>query len=135
MDREMLPLARLWASFAKFIGGPFSLNLPAGLFSGGCGGPDPGFFCGGSGGFFAGEGGPWAGAVPFPAAAALSNFLNDASDRRRSRKRGGDIKFISWDDWGGRIASRMSIPEQAAPILVAEQCSICDWAGPWWSGR
>ncbi len=59
---------------------------------------------------------------------ALSNFLNDASDRRRSRKRGGDIKFISWDDWVAESPSQMSIPEQALQSWSPEQLFDLRWA-------
>ena len=40
---------------------------------------------------------------------ALGNFLNDATDRRRSRKRGGDIKFISWDDWVAESSQEINL--------------------------
>jgi RNA polymerase sigma factor (sigma-70 family) len=59
---------------------------------------------------------------------ALGNFLNDATDRRRSRKRGGDIKFISWDDWVAESPSQMSIPEQALQSWSPEQLFDLRWA-------
>jgi len=33
---------------------------------------------------------------------ALQDFLHDAVDKRQTRKRGGDVQFVSWDDWVGR---------------------------------
>src|SRR5689334_6239372 len=30
---------------------------------------------------------------------SLQNFLNHALERKQARKRGGDLKFVSWDEW------------------------------------
>src|SRR4026208_1344823 len=30
---------------------------------------------------------------------SVQNFLNDATDRTKASKRGGDVTFISWDSW------------------------------------
>jgi DNA-directed RNA polymerase specialized sigma24 family protein len=30
---------------------------------------------------------------------SLQNFLKNATKKNRARKRGGDVKFISWDEW------------------------------------
>jgi len=133
MDREMLPLAS---------SGPALPNLLAAIFAyiclrvilGGCGDLTQDFFAVVLE-VLAGEGGPWRGRFRSLLLRALSNFLNDASDRRRSRKRGGDIKFISWDDWVGRIALADVHPGASAPILSPSNCSICAGPRPWWSGR
>jgi len=37
---------------------------------------------------------------------SLQNFLHDAAEKRRARKRGGDVQFVSWDVCGD--ASRAS---------------------------
>src|SRR5437762_7978422 len=30
---------------------------------------------------------------------SLQNFLNNAAEKTHTQKRGGDVKFVSWDDW------------------------------------
>ena len=30
---------------------------------------------------------------------ALQRFLHDQVDKHQARKRGGDVRFVSWDDW------------------------------------
>src|SRR5216110_1008631 len=30
---------------------------------------------------------------------SLSNFLNNADERNHAQKRGGEINFVSWDEW------------------------------------
>jgi RNA polymerase sigma-70 factor (ECF subfamily) len=41
---------------------------------------------------------------------ALQNFLIDAYAKRSAQKRGGDMQFVSWDDWMAEAPSRLSIP-------------------------
>src|SRR5215471_16168532 len=41
---------------------------------------------------------------------ALQRFLRDQADKHHARKRGGDVRFVSWDDWMTE-ASHVSIPE------------------------
>ena len=36
---------------------------------------------------------------------ALKDFLNDARDKKRARKRGGDVQFIRWDEWMAEMPS------------------------------
>ncbi len=59
---------------------------------------------------------------------ALQNFLNDMKDKHRTRKRGGDIQFISWDDWMAEAPSRLSIPEHALESWPAERLFDLRWA-------
>lgn len=42
---------------------------------------------------------------------ALQNFLNDAEDRQRSQKRGGQIKFIDFDSWMAEGDTTISVSE------------------------
>src|SRR5450432_3702169 len=44
---------------------------------------------------------------------ALQNFLIDAHDKRHARKRGGDVQFVSWDDWMAEAPSHLSMPAAA----------------------
>ena len=41
---------------------------------------------------------------------SLQNFLNDASAKQRCHKRGGNIQFMSWDDW---------MAEASEPLMVS----------------
>ena len=41
---------------------------------------------------------------------ALQRFLQDEADKRSARKRGGDLRFVSWDDWMAEAPSHLSIP-------------------------
>src|SRR2546428_5579300 len=44
---------------------------------------------------------------------SLQNFLSDAHTRESARKRGGDVQFISWDDWMVEAPSHLSLPSAA----------------------
>jgi RNA polymerase sigma factor, sigma-70 family len=43
---------------------------------------------------------------------ALKRFLHDEGDKRDAHKRGGDLCFVSWDDWMTEAPSHLSIPER-----------------------
>ena len=60
---------------------------------------------------------------------ALQNFLHDAVDKRHARKRGGDVQFVSWDDWMAEAPSHLSIPEQESErIRRPERIFDVRWA-------
>jgi len=59
---------------------------------------------------------------------SLQNFLNDAVDRRNSRKRGGDISFISWDSWIAEAPSQLSLTDEALRSWPAERVFDASWA-------
>ena len=59
---------------------------------------------------------------------SLRNFLHDAQDRARARKRGGDVEFVSWDDWMAEAPSRLTIPDEALESWPAEQLFDVRWA-------
>jgi RNA polymerase sigma factor (sigma-70 family) len=44
---------------------------------------------------------------------SLVNFLNDAAEKRNARKRGGDVEFVSWDEWMAEAPSQLTISMQA----------------------
>ena len=44
---------------------------------------------------------------------ALQNFLADATARKMARKRGGQMQFVSWDDWMAEAPSRLSIAPES----------------------
>src|SRR5215831_6478880 len=59
---------------------------------------------------------------------SLQNFLNDAVDRRNSRKRGGGISFISWDAWIAEEPSQLSLASEARTSWPAERLFDAAWA-------
>jgi RNA polymerase sigma-70 factor (ECF subfamily) len=59
---------------------------------------------------------------------ALQNFLVDDAIRKRARKRGGDIKFVSWDEWIAEAPSHLSVSAQEAEKWSAEKIYDVRWA-------
>jgi len=59
---------------------------------------------------------------------SLENFLNNAAERTHAHKRGGDIEFVSWDDWMAEAPSQLSISAQALDSLPAERLFDLRWA-------
>jgi DNA-directed RNA polymerase specialized sigma24 family protein len=59
---------------------------------------------------------------------SLQNFLIKAVEKTRTRKRGGDVKFISWDDWMAEAPSQLSISDYALDSLLAERLFEHRWA-------
>ena len=59
---------------------------------------------------------------------SLQNFLNDAIDRRKSRKRGGDISFIPWDAWIAEGPAHFNFPGEALTSWPAERVFDTSWA-------
>jgi len=59
---------------------------------------------------------------------ALQNFLHDAVDKRHARKRGGDIQFVSWDDWMAEAPSQLSISADVLDSLPPERLFDLRWA-------
>ena len=59
---------------------------------------------------------------------SLQNFLINADEKNHARKRGGDVKFISWDDWMAETPSQLSIPAQALKSLPSERLFDLAWA-------
>jgi RNA polymerase sigma-70 factor (ECF subfamily) len=59
---------------------------------------------------------------------ALNNFLHDVRDKKQARKRGGEVQFVSWDDWMAEAPSQLSIPQQELKNLPAERLFDLRWA-------
>src|SRR6476659_2234049 len=59
---------------------------------------------------------------------SLQNFLINAAERTHTRKRGGDVNFVSWDDWIAEARSQLSISAQALDSLPPEQLFDLRWA-------
>ena len=59
---------------------------------------------------------------------SVQNFLINATERSRTLKRGGDMQFVSWDDWMTEAPSQLSISTQALDSLPAERLFDLRWA-------
>ena len=59
---------------------------------------------------------------------SLQNFLNNAAERTQAQKRGGDLQFISWDEWMAETPSEVSISARAVDTLPPEQVFDLRWA-------
>ncbi len=59
---------------------------------------------------------------------SLQNFLGHASERKRARKRGGNLEFVSWDEWMAEAPSQLSIAPQALQTLPPERLFDLRWA-------
>jgi RNA polymerase sigma factor (sigma-70 family) len=59
---------------------------------------------------------------------SLQNFLINASERSHTRKRGGEMKFVSWDDWMAEAPSQLPISAQTTDSLPPERLFDLRWA-------
>jgi RNA polymerase sigma-70 factor (ECF subfamily) len=59
---------------------------------------------------------------------SLQNFLNDATAKKQAHKRGGDLQFVSWDDWMAEAPSQLTISAQALESWPAERLFDLRWA-------
>jgi RNA polymerase sigma-70 factor (ECF subfamily) len=59
---------------------------------------------------------------------SLQNFLSHALERKRARKRGGDLQFVSWDEWMAEAPSQMTISTPALETLAPERLFDLRWA-------
>ena len=59
---------------------------------------------------------------------SLQNFLIKAAEKTRTRKRGGGVQFVSWDDWMAEAPSQLSISAHALDSLPAERLFDFRWA-------
>jgi len=59
---------------------------------------------------------------------SLQNFLINAAERTSARKRGGDVEFVSADDWTAEQLSRLSVRMGAFEALPPDQLFDLAWA-------
>jgi RNA polymerase sigma-70 factor (ECF subfamily) len=59
---------------------------------------------------------------------SLQNFLIDDTIKKHARKRGGDVKLVSWDEWMAEAPSRLSISASEAESWPAEKIFDVRWA-------
>jgi RNA polymerase sigma-70 factor (ECF subfamily) len=58
----------------------------------------------------------------------LQRFLHDQVAKHHARKRGGDLRFVSWDDWITEAPSHLSIPESESDHWSPERVFDVRWA-------
>lgn len=59
---------------------------------------------------------------------SLKNFLIDAAGKQKTRKRGGDLQFVSLEKWMAEAPSQLSISAQALESSPAEALFDLSWA-------
>jgi RNA polymerase sigma factor (sigma-70 family) len=59
---------------------------------------------------------------------SLQNFLVNAAEKTHARKRGGDVKFVSWDDWAAEAPLQLSSSLQTPDSLPPERVFDLSWA-------
>jgi RNA polymerase sigma-70 factor (ECF subfamily) len=59
---------------------------------------------------------------------SLQNFLTDDAIRKRAHKRGGEMEFVSWDEWMAEAPSKLSVSAQQAEKWPAEKVFDVRWA-------
>jgi RNA polymerase sigma factor (sigma-70 family) len=59
---------------------------------------------------------------------ALQRFLHDQVDKHHARKRGGDLHFVSWDDWMTEAPSHSPTPEHKSDNWSPERIFDVRWA-------
>ena len=59
---------------------------------------------------------------------SLQNFLMNAAKRSHRQKRGGEMQFISWDDWMAEAPSQLSATYDALNAVPPERLFDLRWA-------
>jgi len=59
---------------------------------------------------------------------ALQDFLGHATEKLDAQKRGGGVKFVSWDDWMTEAPSQLSVSAQALNSWSPDQLFDLRWA-------
>ncbi len=59
---------------------------------------------------------------------SLQNFLINATEKTHARKRGGEVEFVSWDDWAAEERSHLSLSARALDSLPPERVFDLTWA-------
>jgi RNA polymerase sigma-70 factor (ECF subfamily) len=59
---------------------------------------------------------------------SVENFLGHAAERKQARKRGGDLKFVSWDEWMAEAPSEIAIAEDRSDSLAPQKFFEWRWA-------
>ena len=58
----------------------------------------------------------------------MQNFLLVAKAKVQTKKRGGEVQFVSWDEWMAEAPSQLAIPASAVQNWPAERIYDVRWA-------
>ena len=59
---------------------------------------------------------------------SLQNFLGHARERSGAAKRGGQVEFVSWDDWMAEAPSEIAVSPETLESLAPERLFDLRWA-------
>lgn len=59
---------------------------------------------------------------------ALQDFLVNVGRKRHAQKRGGELQFVSWDEWMAEAPSHLAISAEQASSWPAEKIFDVRWA-------
>jgi RNA polymerase sigma-70 factor (ECF subfamily) len=59
---------------------------------------------------------------------SLQNFLINATEKTHAHKRGGNVEFISWDDWTAEALAPLADAAHAPNLLPPERLFDLSWA-------
>ena len=59
---------------------------------------------------------------------SLKNFLIDVAVKRGRHKRGGNVQFVSWDNWMAEAAAQLSLPAAKVESAPPETLFDAGWA-------
>ena len=59
---------------------------------------------------------------------SVRNFLSKERQKQRRKKRGGEVAFVSWDDWMAEAPSRLCLPLRTLEAWPAERLFDYRWA-------
>ncbi|MEO8044452.1 MAG: sigma-70 family RNA polymerase sigma factor [Spartobacteria bacterium] len=59
---------------------------------------------------------------------SLQNFLIDAHTMAQAKKRGGEARFVAWDEWLAEAPSRLTLPSSALDKWPPERIFDVRWA-------
>ena len=59
---------------------------------------------------------------------SLQNFLINADEKTHARKRGGDVEFVTWDNWAAETFSQLPASTQTLDLLPPERVFDFNWA-------
>jgi RNA polymerase sigma-70 factor (ECF subfamily) len=59
---------------------------------------------------------------------SLQNFLIDAATKHRRHKRGGQMRFVSWEKWMAEAPAQLSLPAAKIESVPPERLFDAGWA-------
>ena len=59
---------------------------------------------------------------------SLTNFLNDEAVKQRRHKRGGQLRFVSWEKWMAEAPAQLTLPKAKLDSVPPEALFDAGWA-------